>query len=249
VRLLSYIMALTACSLLCAGPSAAASREDRLPDKFKRAPYSLMSLSVGHPNAGWQLRPMKLKPSKYLRIKTSSKARSWGHPALVKMLRRNARDIGRTVKGSVMLVGDVSRKKGGPLGGHHSHQSGRDADVAFYARDAAGKRVTLRRFVAFGGDGKARDGSGLVFDDRRNWLLVQAWIKDHRAGLSHIFVSTPLRKRLLDYARKHKRYRKHVDKALVLLTEPRNAAAHDDHFHVRIACPKKQADICREHPR
>jgi penicillin-insensitive murein endopeptidase len=103
--------------------------------------------------------------------------------------------------------------------------------------------------VAFGADGKAKDGSGLVFDDWRNWLLLQSWITDKRAGLSHIFVSRPLKARLLAFARKRPAYKKHVQQALRLLKEPKNADAHDDHFHVRIACPKRQSDICREEPR
>lgn len=220
----------------------------KLPDKYRRAPYSLMSLSVGHPNDGWQKRAIRLKRRSYLHIKKGSASSSWGHPALVKMLLRSSRDVSRTVKGSVMLVGDVSRKSGGPLAGHHSHQSGRDADVAFYAKNKKGKTVRLSRFVAFDGDGNAKDNSGLVFDDWRNWLLVQSWITDHRAGLSHIFVSRPLKARLLAFARK-RASKEHVQAALRLLKEPKNADAHDDHFHVRIACPKKQSDICHEEPR
>ncbi len=219
-----------------------------LPKKYRKPPYSLMSLSVGHPNDGWQKRAIKLKQRKYLKVKGGSHAFSWGHPALVKMLQRSARDLSR-VKGSVMLVGDLSRKHGGPLAGHHSHQSGRDADVAFYAKNKKGKSVRLKRFVAFDGDGKAKNKSGLVFDDYRNWLLLQSWITDRRAGLSHVFISGPLKKRLLDFANKRPAYRKHVKRALVLLKQPRNADSHDDHFHVRIACPKKQSDICREEPR
>jgi penicillin-insensitive murein endopeptidase len=243
------MFAALASALCVVWPSHAGGRSDSLPKKFKRAPYALMSLSVGYPNAGWQLRSVKLAKSRYLQIKSGSAEHVWGHPALVKMLRRSARDIGKTVKGSRMLVGDLSAREGGPLSGHHSHQSGRDADVAFYARDAEGKRIELDGFVSFGADGKAKNGSKLVFDDHMNWLLVQSWLNDHRAGLSHIFVSTPLRKRLLAYAGKHKRYKKYVADALALLKEPSNAEAHDDHFHVRISCPKRQSEICREEPK
>lgn len=234
---------------LLAATALGKGKESDLPKKFRRSPYSLMSLSVGYPNAGWQLRPVKLRKKKYLRIKKGSEKRVYGHPALVKMLYRNARDMARTFRGSVMLVGDISAEDGGPLSGHHSHQSGRDADVAFFALNAKGKPVQLDRFVAFSGDGKAKDGSGYTFDDRRNWLLVQNWIKDHRAGLSHIFVSRPLRKRLLEYASKHKRHKKYLEKAMVLMKEPRNADVHDDHFHLRISCPKKQDEICHEEPK
>src|SRR5690606_9398796 len=105
------------------------------------------------------------------------------------------------------------------------------------------------RFVAFDGDGKAKDKSGLVFDDWRNWLLVQSFINDHRAGLSHIFISRPLKTRLIAFAESHPDSKKYVDRARVLLKQPSGAEAHDDHFHVRIACPKKQKDICHEEPR
>jgi penicillin-insensitive murein DD-endopeptidase len=243
----SFTSCLVAAALLIAAPLAAGDR--KLPAKFEKAPYTLMSLTVGHPNAGWQLRPVKLKKNRFMRVKAGSEKRIYGHPALIKMLYRNARDIARTVKGSVLLIGDISDADGGPLSGHKSHQSGRDADVGFFAVDEKGKPVKLDRLVAFSGNGRAKDGSGLTFDDHRNWLLVQSWIKDHRAGLSHIFVSRPLRKRLLTFAKKSKRFAKHHDAAAKLLKRPRNAAAHDDHFHLRISCPKKLKAICHDEPR
>lgn len=235
--------------LLWPADGPAGGKDSGLPPKYEKSPYSLMSLSVGYPNDGWQKRSIRLKPRKYLRIKKGRTNLSWGHPALVKMLQRSARDVSQTVKGSSMLVGDLSKKAGGPLSGHHSHQSGRDADIAFYAKNAKGKSVRLDKFVAFDGDGKAKDRSGLVFDDWRNWLLIQSWINDHRAGLSHIFVSRPLKKRLIAFANSRPSLAKHVKRALTLLKEPANADAHDDHFHVRISCPKKQSDICHEEPR
>ncbi|MCA9642701.1 MAG: penicillin-insensitive murein endopeptidase, partial [Myxococcales bacterium] len=126
------------------------------------------------------------------------------------------------------------------------HQSGRDADVAFYQLDAKGKPIDAKSMVAFDANGKAKDGSGAQFDDYRNWLLVKSWVDDNRAGLSHVFVSTPLRKRLLDFARHDKRFKSYMNKAAVLLKQPANSSAHDDHFHVRISCPKRQEEICKE---
>jgi len=220
-----------------------------LPSAFQRSPYSMMSLSVGHPNAGWQLRAKKLRRDRRLKIKLGSVGKAYGHPALVLMLKRSARQVARAAPGSVMLIGDLSSRDGGPLSGHTSHQSGRDADVGFYALDARGRRAVLDRFVAFGADGRARDGSGLVFDDWRNWLLLQAWAKDHRAGLSHIFVATPLKQRLLAWARARPAFRQYADAVAALLKQPENTSPHDDHFHVRIACPKRQKPICHEESR
>ena len=246
LKLATGLAVLSALLLALPVPQAEAGPGRKLPAKFQKSPFHLMSLSVGHPNRGWQVRAKKLRRLPYLRIKKGSEKNVYGHPALVLMLRRTARQIARIAPGSKMLVGDLSTKGGGPLAGHRSHQSGRDADVGFYVKTKHGKKVTPKRFTAFGGDGVAKDGSGVVFDDGRNWLLVQAWLRDNRAGISHIFVSRPLRKRLLAYAAKKKRFRKFVKDAAVLLKQPERASAHDDHFHVRISCPKRQSEICHE---
>jgi len=236
-------------SLIWAAPSHAGDPVLKLPDKYKKPPYSLMTLSVGFPNHGRLIRGIRLKPQPYLKIKPDSQKDNFGHPALVKMLKRTARDIAKAVPGSVMVVGDLSRQGGGKLAGHGSHQSGRDADVGFYIKDSKGKRVVPKRFIAFGADGKAKDFSGLRFDDWRNWLLVQSMLRDHRAGLSQIYISYKLRKRLLDFARAREDLRKYVPQAEKLLAQPLDSSPHDDHFHIRITCPKKQEEICREHSR
>jgi penicillin-insensitive murein endopeptidase len=217
-------------------------------DRLRRAPWNKMSLSLGAPNAGSQLRAKRLRPAPHLAIRPSSRDRSYGHPSLVLMLQRSAKAVAKARPGSVLLVGDLSSQAGGPLSGHHSHQSGRDADVAFYAKDAKGRPKKLDRFVAFGADGAAKDGSGLVFDDDRNWLLVMGWAKDHRATMAHVFVSNALRARLLAHGRKT-RQRGLVPKVAALFKQPENAEPHDDHFHVRIRCPEGHEDLCREESR
>lgn len=240
LALIAATLALLAPALVGAGPK----RE--LPEKFRKYPYTVMSLSVGYPNSGWQRKAKKLRPLPYLKIKSGSGDNVYGHPALVLMLRRSARDVARAKPGSKMLVGDLSKKHGGPLSGHHSHQSGRDADIGFYALDAKGRKVLPERFISYGADGKARDGSGYTFDDHRNWLLVQSWARDTRAGLRHIFVARHLRKRLFDYAKKSKARAKYIPKVVALMKQPENASTHDDHFHVRIACPKRHEGLCHE---
>jgi penicillin-insensitive murein endopeptidase len=216
-----------------------------LPGKFRHGRLALLSLSVGHPNDGYQVRAKRLTSTRELHVRGSSRDRAYAHPALVLMLWRSARDVVKAAPGSVLFVGDLSRREGGPLSGHRSHQSGRDADVGFYVKDLRGKRVVSHEYVAFDGAGAAKDGSGFVFDDERNWMLVESWARDRRAGLSHIFVSDPLRDRLLRFARSKPRHARYVDQALALLKQPEHGEPHDDHFHVRISCPKEQAEICR----
>lgn len=240
----AYGLALGGILLLVGTPVWGKNPEEKLPQKFREYPFSVMSLSVGHPNQGYQIRAKKLADTPHLIVKKSSSAYRYGHPALVLMLRRSAKELARDSRGIKMLVGDLSKEHGGPLAGHRSHQSGRDADVGFYAVNSKGKSVQLDRFVKFGTDGVALDGSGLVFDDYRNWLLVQSWVTDTRAGLSHVFVSHGLRQRLLQYASRQARFKRYVERAAQLLKQPEYGEPHDDHFHVRIACPKLQAGLC-----
>jgi penicillin-insensitive murein endopeptidase len=216
-----------------------------LPAKFRTGRLAMMSLSGGYPNDGWQIRGKRLRRSTELQIREASHERVYGHPALVLMLHRSARDVAKGAPGSVLLVGDLSSRLGGPISGHRSHQSGRDADVGFYVTDLKGKRLPSTDYVAFDGDGKSKDGRPLLFDDERNWLLVESWARDLRAGLSHIFVSWPLRERLLKFARSKPRFAKYVLSATALLKQPEKGEDHDDHFHVRITCPKEEEEICR----
>ena len=242
-RRASVVAAVLATSVLAAAVQA---REVvSLPARFRSGRLAMLSLSGGYPNDGWQLRGKRLRPTPELHVRAASHDRVYGHPALVLMLGRSARDVAKAVPHSVLLVGDLSAREGGPLSGHRSHQSGRDADVAFYVTDLHGKRVPSTEYVAFDGDGKSKDGRGLLFDDERNWLLVQSWARDRRAGLSHIFVSWPLRDRLLAYARSRPKFAPYVPQATALLKQPEKGEAHDDHFHVRITCPKEEEEICR----
>jgi penicillin-insensitive murein endopeptidase len=241
------------CFALCAAlgavsaPDGAHARERtnaELPAAYRRSPFALMSLSVGPPNNGWQLRAKKLKSSDNLWIQAKSVPHSYGHPALVLMLYRTAKQMAREQPGSVLLVGDLSREFGGPLAGHRSHQSGRDADVGFFVTDSKGKPQNSRQLRSFDAHGRARDGSGLRFDDYRNWLLVQLWLKDDRADLEYVFIASHLRRRLLEFARARPAFRKYVEPAAQFLKQPSNGLPHDDHFHVRIACPEKQRGLC-----
>lgn len=235
---------------LCVAPPAGARERTNadLPAAYRRSPFAIMSLSVGLPNNGWQIRAKQLKQSESLWIQNKSVPYSYGHPALVLMLYRTAKQVARQSPGSVLLVGDLSREYGGPLAGHRSHQSGRDADVGFFVTDKEGRPLESRHLRTFDSQGRARDGSGLRFDDYRNWLLVQLWLKDDRADLEHVFVASHLRRRLLEFAQARPAFRKYADDAAQFLRQPSNTLPHDDHFHIRIACPERQRGLCDPRP-
>ncbi|WP_170319599.1 penicillin-insensitive murein endopeptidase [Polyangium spumosum] len=202
------------------------------------------AVSVGAPNKGKLYGAHKLASSKSVEVRGGGHA--YGLPDLVRVLRRAAAKVSGKYKGSVLYVGDLSAKHGGPLLGHNSHQSGRDADVGFYMISAKGKHVNPHRFVAFGSDGRPRGGEVVRFDDERNWAFVEALITDKKTEVRYLFVSHGLRTRLLKYAAKKNVPKELYTKAASALMSPADADVHDDHFHVRIACPERMRGTCVE---
>ena len=200
--------------------------------------------SIGAPNKGKLAGALKLRPSRALKIK--QRATTWALPDLVKLLQRAAGKVAKKHPRSVLLVGDLSQKNGGPMLGHNSHQTGRDADVGFYVANSKGKPAAMTRFVAFDGAGKSSQVTWAQFDDARNWALVEALLTDKDAPARYIFVSNPLRLRLLAYAAKKKVAKDLQTKAAFAMLSPRDADVHDDHFHVRIGCPESMRGTCHE---
>lgn len=145
IRWLSPLALLSAVLAVSSSSGARPRSEADLPERYRRSPFALMSLSVGAPNNGWQLRAKKLRRRPELWVQKKSRPYIYGHPALVLMLERTAKQIGRESPGSVLLIGDLSREDGGPLAGHRSHQSGRDADVGFFVLDKQGRPQNSRK--------------------------------------------------------------------------------------------------------
>jgi penicillin-insensitive murein endopeptidase len=229
------------------GVSAAEAKPSKKPPiKVAAVGKSLRKgpLSIGAPNAGHLQGAMLLKGSRTLKQKEGS--HSWALPELVRVLQRASAKVAKKHKSSVMLVGDLSGRTGGFLERHGSHQSGRDADVGFYVMNSKGKPVNVRHFVAFDGSGKGRELSWATFDDARNWDLVEALLQDDKANVRYLFVSPPLRAKLLaQAARKHARP-EIIARAAAAMMSPQEADVHDDHVHVRIGCPESMRDVCIE---
>jgi len=200
--------------------------------------------SVGAPNHGRLEGGALLKQSKH--VKQREGAHSWALPQMVKLLRHTAVAVARKHKSSVMLVGDLSGKTGGHLDGHGSHQSGRDADVAFYMVNSKGRPIAIKRFVAFDDAGNARDVPGARFDEARNWSMVEAFLKARDAHVRYLFITNGLKARLLAYAAKKKVAKDLMERAAAAMMSPADADLHDDHFHVRIACPESMRGVCIE---
>ncbi len=241
-RLLSLAVVV---ALLGVGVDAAEAKAAKKPTKVAAASKSSRKgpRSIGAPNAGHLEGAMLLKGSRTLKQKEGS--HSWALPELVRLLQRASAKVAKKHKSSVMLVGDLSGRTGGFLERHGSHQSGRDADVGFFVMNSKGKPVNVRHFVAFDGSGKGRELPWAMFDDARNWDLIEALLQDDKATVRYLFVTPPLKARLLAQAtRKHARPEL-IARAAAAMMSPQEDV-HDDHVHVRIACPESMRDVCIE---
>jgi penicillin-insensitive murein endopeptidase len=205
--------------------------------------------SVGSPNEGHLVGGTHLEETPYLRIVPDWAKGDvrWGLEPLVQMLDRAARAVRRQFPDAVTSVGHLSRAGGGDIGRHHSHESGRDADVGFFIKSHANRPVLADHFVAFRGDGTSPHFAGASFDDVRNWTFVHALLTDPGAHVTHIFVAAPLRARLLAVAERMSAKKDVLDRAREVMVQPRGAMPHDDHFHVRIGCPAHMSE-CIENP-
>lgn len=158
-----------------------------------------------------------------------------GTRELVGVLERVAARVAATWPGSLLYVGDVSAERGGDIPHHVSHNSGRDVDLAFYMRDAGGRMRDSADFVRVDTDGRAGDGA-LSFDVPRNWALVAGLVRDPHVQVQWIFVAAHLRRMLLDHGAGQSVDPAVLARARRVLLQPRGAAPHGDHFHVRIYC-------------
>lgn len=204
--------------------------------------------SVGSPTDGHLVGGERLEDTSYVKVMAHDAPGDvrWGLSPLVSMIDRAARTVTKKFPGSVLEVGHLSRSGGGDVGDHASHESGRDADLAFYVKNSEGKQVFSDSMVKFAGDGTASTWPGARFDDARNWTLISSIVQDN-ANVTHIFVSSPLRARLLAYAAKVGAPESVRARAAELMMQPHGSLPHDDHFHVRIGCPAGQR-ACIENP-
>jgi penicillin-insensitive murein endopeptidase len=208
-----------------------------------------MGLSVGSPTDGHLLGGSRLEDTPYLRVLpayASDDAR-WGLGSLVAMIDRSAKAVRREFPDAVLAVGHLSRRGGGDIDRHASHESGRDADLSFFIRSQTHHPLHSDHMVSFRADGTAPSWPGALFDDARNWALVSAIVQETHAHVTYIFVAAPLRARLLAYATHIGASPAIRTRAAELMVQPHGSLPHDDHFHVRIGCPSGMA-ACVEFP-
>jgi penicillin-insensitive murein endopeptidase len=166
-----------------------------------------------------------------------SRNRHWGEPQLVSYIEQLSSDA---AKGGWpgLLVGDMSQPRGGPMPtGHASHQIGLDVDI--WAMPMPDHTLSAEEREKMSAVSLLVPGRLAV--DPRKWsdaygrLLKQAV---SYPNVERIFVSAAIKQKLCDTAGSDRAW----------LRKLRPWWGHDDHFHVRLACPPGMAGCEAQNP-
>ena len=193
-----------------------------LPPELPIVAVPSKSHSVGSPGRGRIRRALQLPKNDALyRLRDPAHSYASSHTIMV-LQEAIARFRHKTGYAGEVVFNDLSRKGGGRLRPHRSHQSGRDADI---------------RLPLVPGTEK-ENGSGQV-DWDATWALLRSLIDSGQ--VTYIFLSRPQQKRLLAAAKQAGEDEAFLNTHLQFpgyerLATIRHSPGHDQHFHVRISC-------------
>jgi penicillin-insensitive murein endopeptidase len=186
-----------------------------------------------------------------------SRGSNFGTTELVSLIQRSSAAVALAHDGSQLSVADLSKKHGGAIAAHRSHQNGRDVDLIYYAMDANGDPFYPDSHMAYytsSGQATYAKAPNFVsdipvryFDMKRNWSLIRNMMLDTEVDVEFIFVSTRVKRWLLAYAAEIQESPAMLKAAIKILHAPRDVKGHNDHMHVRIACSAEDAALgtCR----
>jgi penicillin-insensitive murein endopeptidase len=167
-----------------------------------------------------------------------SRNRNWGHPRLVAFLERISKKMPEVNGWPGLLVGDMGQPRGGPmLTGHASHQLGLDADV--WLTPMPNRRLSRE-------EREMMSAVNMVRPDRLD-IDPKVWTPQHTAliravsrepEVARIFVNPAIKRALCREAGSDRAW----------LNKVRPLWGHDYHFHIRLACPRGEADCADQEP-
>jgi penicillin-insensitive murein DD-endopeptidase len=154
-----------------------------------------------------------------------SRNRNWGHPDLIKLVERLARDAKKDGWNGLM-VGDLAQPRGGPMtSGHASHQIGLDADVWLMQMPARTLSFSERETISPKEVTKSRTQINKSVWTEQHAKLIQRAAK--YSEVARIFVHPPIKAELCKWATGDRNW----------LAKVRPYYGHNYHFHIRMKCP------------
>ena len=174
----------------------------------------------------WLKNGVQLEPGDGYNVRRPGNA--WGTPTTVESIAAALATYRKLEPHAPLVqIGDLSRKDGGPLRMHLSHQSGRDVDIGYVwePRDDEGRRK---------------------MDLARTWTLINGFLQDD--DVTAIFVDYRIQRRLYKHAQSIGVDQDELDRAFEYPRDGDGEAilhhwrGHRDHFHVRFkAHPQPEA--------
>jgi penicillin-insensitive murein endopeptidase len=166
-----------------------------------------------------------------------SRNRNWGHPTLVALVERLAKDVKGNKEWPGLLVGDISQPRGGPMtSGHASHQVGLDADV--WLTPMPDRRLTSREREDISATSML--AADVVSVDPKVWGEGQVKLIKRAASyreVERVLVHPAIKKALCEAAGTERGW----------LAKVRPYWGHYYHMHIRIGCPAGSTN-CRSQP-
>lgn len=195
-------------------------------DQLAQSPGSLGSVCVGRPNRGRLLNAVELRSSPGLRVQLDEHA--YGTSSTVRFILDAVADLQEKHPGAPdVLVGDLSKKRGGYLRPHRSHQMGLDADIGYFYDPPA------RWYTRANAEN---------LDRKLTWAFLKALIA--QGGVEYVFMDRSIQNLLREYAKGIGEPADWVDglfeRADKKDTVFRHTWGHVTHFHVRFLDPSAE---------
>jgi len=169
-------------------------------------------------------------------IMRPSRNRNWGHPDLIKFIKRLSGLVHRQTGWRGILIGDMSQPRGGPLPfGHTSHQIGLDVDIWLKPMPEQPLDATAVEKIEF---------PSVVASDRKRvdpklWQAGYATmikVAAEQPQVERIFVNAAIKKELCASEQM---------RSTSWFAKVRPWYGHDEHIHVRLKCPAGSPD-CKD---
>lgn len=201
------------------------------------------SQSLGQPRNGSVLNSAELAfTGPHYSIIERHRARNtrFGTDQMIELIHYSAARVDEQFPGSILRVGNIGYKRGGKIPWSVTHNSGRDADLAFYVkRIDDGAHIPSPDLLHIDESGIAISHRDLQFDVERNWILVKALLTHPEIHTQWLFISEPLKQMLLAHALELGEDPDLIERASQILHQPTESLPHDDHLHLRITCSKR----------
>lgn len=190
--------------------------------------------SIGRPSRG-RLQNAVIMPEGEGFFLRTYRTRSWGCPHVIESLLTAFATYAKAYpEGPAVNVGDISKRRGGKIKPHASHQTGRDVDIGFIHKTQPRTRHP-EHFVT---------ATRSNLDADKTWFVIHALLQTEQVQTVYV---DKLVQRLLYQVAKDQLDEEELLRIFSLPKHKESSSAilqhwpgHKNHFHIRFKCPPNQ---------